>query len=272
MWKKTRMLIWGKTYPEFSSKYYETVCTGAVHGETGRLIRIYPVTLRYLDSRFKTYQWIDAEIEKNTSDARPESFKIKQDAIVIGEHLDTQAKDGWEQRAKWILQPESIFQSVEALQRAQADNGTSLGLIKPKQIHGFSAHLRTREEKTEWESKREIAIAQKDLFVDAETKVQDLEFRWVDYRVKFSCDDPKCTIVHDFSIRDWGIYVLDRKQEQRKGNYKLAEADVLAKLRELTDPTRRDAYFYLGNTAPHPQNFMVVGLFTPPKGKQRLLL
>jgi hypothetical protein len=242
-----------------------------VHGETGRLIRIYPVTLRYVDAQFKTYQWIDAEIERNTTDVRPESFKIKQDTIVIGKHLDTESRDGWEKRAKWILRPESTFQSVEALQRAQAEDGTSLGLIKPKQIHGFFAHQRTIEEKEEWEAKREVAIRQKDLFVDPETQIQDLEFRWVDYRVKFSCDDPTCSIVHDFSIRDWGIYVLDRRQEQKKRDYKEAEKDVRAKLEEMTDPARRDAYFYLGNTAAHPQNFMVVGLFTPPKGKNLLL-
>ena len=30
MWKRTRLLIWGKTYPEFSKKYYETVITPKV--------------------------------------------------------------------------------------------------------------------------------------------------------------------------------------------------------------------------------------------------
>jgi hypothetical protein len=136
MWKKTRMLIWGKTYPEFSAKYYETVCTGAVHGESGRLIRIYPVTLRYLDSQFKTYQWIDARIERNASGARPESFKIKQNTIVPGKHIDAESKDGWEERAKWTLRPESIFASVEALQRAQAAEGTSLGSSGPSASTG----------------------------------------------------------------------------------------------------------------------------------------
>jgi hypothetical protein len=271
-WKKTRMLIWGKTYPEFSAKYYETVCTGAVHADSGRLIRIYPVTLRHLDTKFKTYQWIDAEIERNTSDPRPESFKIRQDTISVGEHLTTEKKDGWEQRARRILRPESLFRSVEALQKAEAHDGTSLGLIRPKVIHRFRARTRSLEEKAEWDRKREVAIAQKDLFVDAESAVQELEFRWAEYRVEFSCEDPDCRIVHDFSIRDWGVYVLDRKQEGKKGGYLAAEADVLAHLRKVTDPAKRDVYLYLGNTMQHPRNFMVVGLFYPPKGNQGLLL
>jgi hypothetical protein len=272
MWNKTRMLIWGKTYPEFSAKYYETVCTGAVHADTGRLIRIYPVTLRYLDTKFKTYQWIEAEIEKNPADPRPESFKIKQNTIVAGEHLSTDRKDGWEQRARWILRPESIFRSVEALRKAQATDGTSLGLIRPKVIKRFYARTRSPEEKAEWDRKRAIAIRQKDLFVDAESATQDLEFRWVEYHVEFSCDDPDCGLVHDYSIRDWGVYVLDRKQEAKKGDYLAAEADVRAHLTKMTDPATRDVYFYLGNTMQHPRNFMVVGLFYPPKGSQEILL
>src|SRR5258707_15707067 len=47
-WIPKRLLIWGTTYPEFSKKYYETVCTGAIDGDTGKLLLIYPATLRYL--------------------------------------------------------------------------------------------------------------------------------------------------------------------------------------------------------------------------------
>ena len=55
--EKRRFLIWGKTAPELSSKYFETVCTGAVL-EDGVPIRLYPIPFRYLDDgeRFKKYQ------------------------------------------------------------------------------------------------------------------------------------------------------------------------------------------------------------------------
>jgi len=272
MWKRTKLLIWGKTYPEFSKRYYETVCTGAIHGDTGRLIRIYPITLRHLEEQFRSYQWVDAEIERNTSDFRPESYKIKQDGMVLGEFLDPQKRDGWKRRGEWVLRRENMFRSVEALQAAEKIDHTSLGVIKPKMIHEFIARQRTLEDKAEWEEKRDAAISQKDLFVDAESKVRDLEFRWVDYRVRFSCDDVACTTEHEFSILDWGIYVLDRNQEKRKGSYKLAEADVLAKLREITDPDRRDVYFFLGNTKAHSHSFSVVGIFYPPIVRQGSLL
>jgi len=43
MWTTTKLLIWGTTYPEFSKTYYETVCTGALDEDTGKLVRIYPI-------------------------------------------------------------------------------------------------------------------------------------------------------------------------------------------------------------------------------------
>lgn len=96
MWTKKRLLIGGTTYPEFSKTYYETVCTGALDGETGKLVRIYPVTLRYLNEPFRSYQWIEAEVERNTSDFRPESFRIRQESIVGGDQVTTD--DGWQDR------------------------------------------------------------------------------------------------------------------------------------------------------------------------------
>lgn len=62
MWKKRRLLIRGTTYPEFSKTYNETVCTGALDGDTGKLVRIYPITLRQMKEPFSAYQWIEGEV------------------------------------------------------------------------------------------------------------------------------------------------------------------------------------------------------------------
>src|SRR5688572_19229790 len=131
MWLRKKLLIWGTTYPEFSSKYYETVCTGAVDAETGKFVRIYPITLRHRgDERFRHYQWIEAEVERRLdADFRPESFRINQDTIQLGERLDTQ--DGWAERSRWVLRQSNVFQSVEALRAAEERDHTSLGLVKP---------------------------------------------------------------------------------------------------------------------------------------------
>ncbi|MGD0919005.1 MAG: hypothetical protein ABSB22_21380 [Thermodesulfobacteriota bacterium] len=43
------ILICVKTYPEYSTKYIETVCTTGILKETKQLIRLYPITYRYLE-------------------------------------------------------------------------------------------------------------------------------------------------------------------------------------------------------------------------------
>jgi hypothetical protein len=265
-WTQKKLLIWGKTYPEFSEKYYETVCTGAVDADTGRLVRIYPITLRYMKESFKVYDWVEARIDRNSSDPRPESFKIDQGSITVVGHLDT--KDGWVERSEWILKDGNVFRSVEALRDAQAGEGTSLGLVRPKEITRVYCKKRPEADRNEWEEHRERALAQKDLFVDVESKTKDLAYMPVQYRACFRCDDPACTTEHDLSILDWGIYALSRRQYATRGA-SMAERDVIAKIEECMDPTKHESYFFLGNTKPHPQGFMIVGLYYPPKAVEK---
>lgn len=269
LWNERRLLIWGKTYPEWSKKYYETVCTGAIDSETGRLVRIYPVTLRHLREPFSKYQWITAKVQRNPSDRRPESFRIAQESIGLQEKIDT-SKDGWAERCKYVLGEKTVFKSVRALELAERTGGASLGLVKPKEIRRFYLQHLPPEARAEWEADRERAIAQKDLFVDAEALTKELRFMPVRYRVQFLCDDPACQTLHDMSILDWEIYVLSRKLYAERGAQR-AERDVIRKLEQLVNPAKRDAYLFLGNTLPHPQSFMVVGLFCPPRERQGLL-
>lgn len=262
IWTQKRLLIWGKTYPEFSAKYYETVCTGAVDAESGKLVRIYPITLRYMKEPFKAYDWVEARVAKNASDPRPESFKIEQDSIKVVGHLDP--KDNWAERSRWVLQEGNIFPSLEALRAAQERDGTSLGMVRPREIRRVYCKKRPDTDRKEWEDHRARALSQKELFVDAESETKDLVFMPVQYRACFRCDDDACTIEHDLSILDWGVYALSRRQYATRGA-SMAERDVISQIETMMDSTKRQPYFVLGNTSAHPQSFMIVGLYYPPK-------
>lgn len=258
-WTTTKLLIWGTTYPEFSKTYYETVCTGAVEEATGRLVRLYPITLRYQKEPFSHYNWIEAKIQRNPNDRRPESFRIQQEDIKILDKLDT--KDGWAKRSEWILRQGNVFESVEALWAAQDADGTSLGLVKPRRIKRVYVKRLPDSDREEWEKQRANALSQRDLFVDADAETKDLVFMPVRYRVEFECHGENCN-GHDMSVLDWGMYVLSRRQYAKK-NRQQAEADVIAKIHEVTDPEKKDAYLFLGNTLAHPKSFMIVGFYYP---------
>ncbi|MEP7129311.1 MAG: hypothetical protein ABI729_10600, partial [Chitinophagales bacterium] len=99
-WEEHRVLIWGKTYPELSTKYYETVCTGGTL-EDGRFVRLYPIPFRYLqDSQsFDKFQWVKVRMRKDDQDQRPESYKVDPESICVQETIDPD-KYGWRSRAE----------------------------------------------------------------------------------------------------------------------------------------------------------------------------
>ncbi|HVY46475.1 MAG TPA: hypothetical protein VHB21_11380 [Minicystis sp.] len=270
MWSTRKFLIWGKTYPEFSKKYLETVCTGAVDEETGKLARIYPLTVRYMEKPFRTYDWVEVEAEPTGSnDRRPESFRVQQQSLKVVGHIDTTKKNDWPDRRRWVLGPknQNVFASVEELRAAQAKDRTSLGLIRPKAITRVYAKRKPESARAEWDEKRAAALSKSELFIDAETETRDLEYVPVQYRACFRCDDPACDTEHDLSILDWGLYVLHLRQFAARGA-SMAERDVIDHIQNLLDPKQRDPFLFLGNTLAHPQNFMIVGLFHPPIERQ----
>ena len=79
------VLIIAKTYPEYSAKYTETVCTAGILAENRQLVRLYPVRYRYLEgkSQFSKYKWINVKLIKNERDSRPESYKIDESSGFI---------------------------------------------------------------------------------------------------------------------------------------------------------------------------------------------
>ena len=146
-WERRKILIWGKTRPELSKTYREIVCTGGVFADTKQLVRLYPIPLRYMDDEkiFKKYQWIEAWVTKSSSDPRPESYKIRADEIDVFGTIKT-TSGNWDARAEWVMQNRNIFSSVEALQRQQLEDRTSLGLVKPKRILDVAAHAISKKE------------------------------------------------------------------------------------------------------------------------------
>ncbi len=101
----TKVLIAVKTYPTLSNKYDELVCTAGFR-EDGSWIRVYPIPFRKLDydKRYSKYDWVEIDLERNTSDFRLESFKPKSldtDFKIVGQ-LNTD--DSWRLRKEIVLQ------------------------------------------------------------------------------------------------------------------------------------------------------------------------
>lgn len=276
-WHRRRILIWGKTRPELSKSYREVVCTGGVFADSRRLVRLYPVPLRFLDDerKFRKYQWIEAEVARNPSDHRPESHKIRYDTIECYDRISTR-NGNWDERAKWVMQPQNLFQSVEALKAKQQQDGTSLGLVQPTEVIDIASERVPDQEKAEFMDRYHEAIRQMELPLDPDTGQEIRPLRAADYRfrVRFRCGDPRCQTDHRFSVLDWEIDALYFNLHSNRGQPPAQAAQgVIEKLWEICGP-KKDTHFFLGNIASHPQNFTIVGLWyskkPPEKGQQRL--
>lgn len=256
MWEEREFLICVKTYPEYSTKYTETVCTAAVLKDSGRLIRLYPISYRYLvgERQFRKYQWVKAKIEKNLRDDRPESYRIQKESILLGGTVGTQ-KD-WLARRKLILsQPENLFGSIEDLQESQRQKKTSLGIIKPKEIIGFHIEKKTKAELAEEDQKKLQIIGQLSFVVEK----KELDLMPYRFLISFACDNPDCT-KHRISILDREFGQLYRKV--------LKSGDWEEKMREKVEQLcskERDVFFFMGNMASRRNTFCILGMFYPPK-------
>jgi len=259
MWEEKEFLICVKTYPEYSITHTETVCTAAVLRETGRLIRLYPIPFRYLlgKHQFKKYQWVQAKIKKNPKDSRPESYKIEKDSIRPLGTVDT--KNGWSDRKRLILsQTKNVFGSLEDLQDSQIAQGTSLGIIKPREISDFHVQKKTKSEIAQENKKKKQIVGQPSFWGDK----KDLELIPYRFLIYFNCNDSKCA-GHEISILDWEFGELYRKVS--------TSVDWKEKMRQKFDQIcsgKKDVYFFMGNMASRRKTFSILGIFYPPKVKQ----
>lgn len=267
-WERRRILIWGKTRPELSKAYRETVCTGGVFADTKRLVRLYPIPLRYIDDEqvFKKYQWIEADVKRSPSDPRPESYKIRADTIETFDTILPQPDD-WAERARWIMQDHNLFASVEALQERQALDHTSLGLIKPLAVTDVTSDPSDAQEKATFWRRYEEHRRQLQLPLDPESGREIKPLRPADFRFKiqFRCNDVRCQQDHTFSVLDWEMDALYFRQRQAGKTPDEAAGQVVDKLRNQVCAPDKDLHFFLGNISTHPHVFTVVGLWWPKK-------
>lgn len=276
---RTKVLITVKAYPALSKKYNETVCTAGIT-ENGEWIRIYPIPFRQLnyDNQFKKYEWVELDLEKNSSDFRPESYRPKnlllQDLVSYG--MIKADRDTWAERRKYVLK--KVYTNLEVL-IAEAKNRTictSLAVFKPTKIIDFTYKSINREwdkEKIEFLKNQKLQL---NLFENNEQNDID-EFEVVDklpYKFSFKFEDDagkESTLM----IEDWetGMLFWNSLAANEGDEYKACE-DVKNKYFEDFAKTK-DYYFFLGTTKLHhyvaPNPFVIIGDFRPKHIKQETL-
>ncbi|WP_316896511.1 hypothetical protein [Pseudodesulfovibrio indicus] len=258
MTERKRILVTVKTYPQPSEKYYETVCTAGI-SEDGSFIRIYPFPFRSLGEfeRFKKYQWIEVDVERNSADPRPESFKAYPSTLELGEWISFKK---WDQRLDAIFKSERPRNTCE-LNKEYGKN-ISLSIVKPRKILDFTYE----PDSPQWSPKQQRALST--LWLDRPAiSLEKIPWR---FKFKYLCSYAKCP-GHNQTIEDWEVFQLFRNMKKKYQDETVALNKVKDKyLNKLCSPTR-DPHFFVGMHNQH-RVWMIIGLFSPPKHDRQLRL
>ncbi len=253
-WTNKRVLVTVRTYPSPARKGIEVSCTAGITDE-GRWIRLFPIPYRFLgsDKRFAKYQSIQASVAKSESDPRPESYKVDIDSIkILSEAIST--KDKWDARKAKVMPLRA--RSLCFLQSERDRNKEpTLGFFRPKTISG----LKIEPASSEWTEEELARLRQYQLFGNAPTtQLEKLPFT---FSYEFRCDEGGCG-GHRLSCTDWEMGAAFRGFRAKYGS------KWEQKFRDRFETEMilvKDTHFFVGTVHAHPDAWIIIGLFYPPK-------
>jgi hypothetical protein len=251
-----------KAYPALSRRYGEVSCIAGLNMETHNWMRLYPVPFRTLEDaqKFRKYEPIRAKVQRPRDDRRPESWRVDAESIeVIGSLLPSDR--GWEARRP-LVEP-AIGESMCAVRLAQRGDGTSLQMFRPTEILDFI--VEEVEPDPEKSKRAEDWAAQGSLLSSTDLQLQRKALEQVPFRFlyQYLCSADDCP-GHRQSIVDWEIAALYRKVRGQENWRELIRARWLG---QMCGPDR-DTAFIVGNQHQHPDGFLVLGVWWPPRLSQ----
>ncbi len=253
MTETKRVLITVKTYPLPSDKYLELVCTAGML-EDGSFIRLYPIDYRYRPywQWYKKYQWIEIEVEKHDKDRRKESYRPRIESIkTLSSPLDT--KNCWADRRAVVLRQPST--SIEELKERQKADGTSFGVVKPKEV----TDLIIEPDDDKWKPAWEADIAQLRMFGPERKPLEKIPYK---FKYRFTCDDPRCK-GHQMMVEDWEVGALYRNVLSSCGDPERAAQSVRDRFLTTLCGPNIDTHFFVGTVLKYG-TWIILGVFWPP--------
>jgi len=235
------LIVLGRTAPEDSKTYGESVCMAGYSPEFRQFMRVYPLNTR---SNIKARDVISAELERNNKDHRIESWAIKgrdesKSIRIIGDLI--------EKEDIRLYFDKNTSESITELNKKRL----SLGVIKPDI---FEVVLKTRE-----------AIKDPNqlyLFDDCEKqyKLKTAGDYFIAPYIRITCG----SFTQCIQIREWGVYELMRKRELEGERI---TPDYLQKALRITPD--RIVYFVVGNMNQFRNNWLIIKSFSYKKNHQQ---
>jgi len=271
-----RLFITVKTYPTLSTKYAELVCTAGILDD-GSWARVYPLPFRNLDyeNRYMKYQWMELPLVRNSSDPRPESYKITDISKLQLIDKPVGTEQAWAERKKIIFAKNEVYTDLAALIKKAHSNKLSLAIFKPAELVEFVVEQTEREWDQDSLKILKAKASQLSLFQsEDEVKKEFLIVKKLPYKFSYRFKD--CTgKASTLMIEDWGNGALFWNcLKQSEGNED--KALELVRKKYFDEFSRKELFLFLGTTrqfhgwAKNP--FVIIGVFYPPTSPQLSLL
>ncbi len=248
-----RALIVVRTYPVPVPLGVESSCTAAIT-ESGEWLRLFPVPWRLLptDQRFRKYQRVKLTVRKAADDPRFESYNLKPDGItVLSEPLAS-----WQAKKEYVY-PLRSPSLCELIRQRDVNQRPTLGVFRPASI----TRLRIQALDPNWSEAELGMLRQSHLFIASpKQELEKIPFR---FYYQFSCNDAGCG-GHNMMCTDWEMSESFRDWRQKYG-----ESGWVEKFRqryEIEMSEKYDTHFIVGTVAAHPNRWIIIGLFYPPRG------
>ncbi|WP_141326436.1 hypothetical protein [Myxococcus sp. AB025B] len=257
-WAERRILILGMTYPSYSRRRVENVCTGGLDSEGLRMVRLHPIPRHFMEEGqcLRGFQWISVKTKKHERDPRPESFEVDPDSLQLEDRMsDT---DAWKQVQMLRASPGWV-PSLEQLAELQRTEHRSLGIVEPKVIVDAYLRPRTEEDRKAWLKTEQRVLRQGWLFAPP----RPLPFPDVEFVIEWRCDDGSCR-GHCHSLKKWDLH--ERYQSLAGDSRRKPKLESF--LWEQLDLTRRKVFFFMGSFRRRMFQFGLMDMFSTPKASQ----
>ena len=263
MEEELSVMILVKAAPVLTSQLQENMCVAAMRlGPSPEWIRLYPVPFRDLadDSKFQKYQEITVRAVRPKSDRRPESWTPIQGSIEMGPTIRTNL--GWSTRHARVskLAQHTMCDLIEWNRSGSSPQTPSLAVVHAAEPPDLLIDRRDQEQLDSWNKRAEAIFAQPSLFEDPDHRKPPYEVVPWRFRYSYRCLSPRCG-GHKQTIIDWEAIALWRKIRYQE-NWKELMHDKFVKELWAAD---RDTVLFAGNMEQHPQSFLVLGVFWPPR-------
>jgi hypothetical protein len=164
-------------------------------------------------------------------------------------------QDNWQAKREIVL-PLRGSSLCSLVRKRDAAQFPTLGIFRPASIN----RLRIAPLDPEWSEAELGMLRQTHLFVDApKQQLEKIPFRFF---YEFTCDEADCR-GHNLMCSDW-----EMSQSYRQWRSHYGDAGWEEKFRQRYEWEmihEKDTHFYVGTVASHPNRWIIIGLFYPPR-------